>query len=68
MRQSLIYKITVVLVVFLAIITLGGLGNIAAQEHFYWVAFAGNLAIYPIVIWNLVRGIKEEEKKEQEDK
>lgn len=64
MKQSVIYKLTLVLVVFLLFITLGGLGNIAAQQHFYWLAFVGNLVIYPLVLWNLWKAIQKEEKKE----
>jgi len=65
MKQATIYKISVIVLFFVAMMTLGGLGNAAVKEHFYWIAFAANIVVYGIVIWNLFRGIREEESKEE---
>lgn len=49
------YNFFIILVAFLAIITLGGLGNIAAQEHFYWLPFIVNVGVYGYIIYKLFK-------------
>ena len=62
MKQAIINKIGLIVVLFIAFITLGGLGNIAVQEPFYWVAFAFNVFVYGAVIWNLWRNLDDKNK------
>ena len=52
--------IAISVLAFVAFITLGGLGNIAAQQHFYWVAFIANIVVYGCVIYNLIKHKEEE--------
>ena len=49
------YNFIIILVAFLACITLGGLGNIAAQEHFYWLPFIVNVGVYGYIIYKLFK-------------
>lgn len=49
------YNFFIILVAFLACITLGGLGNIAAQEHFYWLPFIVNVGVYGYIIYKLFK-------------
>lgn len=53
------YNFFIILVAFLAIITLGGLGNIAAQEHFYWLPFIVNVGVYGYIIYKLFKKARE---------
>jgi len=55
MDKTTKYNFFIILVAFLACITLGGLGNIAAQEHFYWTAFVANIAVYGYFIYKLIK-------------
>ena len=49
-----------IVIALVAFITLGGLGNIAVQDHFYWVAFAANVVVYGCVIYNLLKHKEDE--------
>ena len=49
----------VVVVAFVAIMTLGGLGDAAMAEHFYWVPFILDIPFFAYII---VRLWKEREK------
>ena len=49
------YNFFIILVAFLACITLGGLGNIAAQQHFYWLAFVANLGVYAFLVYKIFK-------------
>jgi len=49
------YNFFIILVAFLACITLGGLGNIAAQESFYWLPFIVNVGVYGYIIYKLFK-------------
>ena len=49
------YNLLAVLTFFCAIITLGGLGNIAVQETFYWLPFVVNIGVYGVIIWKLFK-------------
>ena len=49
------YNFFIILVAFLACITLGGLGNIAAQEHFYWLPFIVNVGVYGYIIYKIFK-------------
>lgn len=49
------YNFFIILVAFLACITLGGLGNIAVQEHFYWLPFIVNVGVYGYIIYKLFK-------------
>ena len=49
-----------IVIALVAFITLGGLGNIAAQQHFYWLAFVANVVVYGCVIYNLIKKGQEE--------
>ena len=60
MKKSTLYYFALVLVVFVAFITLGGLGNIAAQQHFYWLAFVANIGVYAFIFYELFKKAKEE--------
>lgn len=54
------YNLLAVLAFFCAIITLGGLGNIAAQQHFYWLAFVANLGVYAFLVYKIFKKGQEE--------
>jgi len=54
------YNLLAVLAFFCAIITLGGLGNIAVQETFYWLPFVVNVGVYGCIIYKLFKRGKEE--------
>lgn len=54
------YNLLVVLTFFCAIITLGGLGNIAVQETFYWLPFVVNIGVYGAIIWKLFKTAQED--------
>lgn len=54
------YNLLAVLTFFCAIITLGGLGNIAVQETFYWFPFVVNLGVYGFIVYHLFKRGKEE--------
>lgn len=53
------YNLLAVLMFFFAIITLGGLGNIAIRESFYWLPFAVNIGVYGAIIWKLFKRAQE---------
>jgi len=54
------YNLLAVLAFFCAIITLGGLGNIAVQETFYWLPFVVNIGVYGAIIWKLFKRAQED--------
>lgn len=54
------YNLLTVLMFFFAIITLGGLGNIAVQETFYWFPFVVNIGVYGTIIWKLFKRAQED--------
>ena len=54
------YYFLAVLVFLCAALTLGGLGNIAVQEHFYWLPFVLNLGVYGYLLHNLFKKAQEE--------
>lgn len=54
------YNLLAVLTFFCAIITLGGLGNIAVQETFYWLPFVVNIGVYGVIIWKLFKRAQED--------
>lgn len=60
MTNSTKFNLLAILITFVAFITLGGLGNIAAQQHFYWLAFVANIVVYGYVIYNLFKKGQEE--------
>ena len=62
MKQSDLYIYYIGIVTFLAFITLGGLGNIALKESFYWIPFLLNLGFYSIVGYKLFKKKKEFDK------
>ena len=45
---------------FFAIITLGGLGNIAVRESFYWLPFVVNIGVYGTIIYKLFKRAQED--------
>ena len=53
-------NLLLVLIMFIAFITLGGLGNIAVQETFYWLPFVVNIGVYGTIIWKLFKRGQEE--------
>lgn len=55
MTQSTKFNLLAVLFAFIGIITLGGLGNIAAQQHFYWLAFVANLGVYAFLVYKIFK-------------
>ncbi len=55
MDKKIKYGFLAVLVFLCAALTLGGLGNIAAQEHFYWLPFIVNVGVYGSIIWKLYK-------------
>lgn len=60
MTQSTKFNLLAVLAFFCAIITLGGLGNIAVQETFYWLPFVVNIGVYGAIIWKLFKRAQED--------
>lgn len=60
MTQSTKFNLLAVLFAFIGIITLGGLGNIAAQETFYWLPFVVNIGVYGAIIWKLFKRAQED--------
>lgn len=60
MKQSTKFNLLAILFAFIGIITLGGLGNIAAQQHFYWFPLVVNLGVYGFIVYHLFKRGKEE--------
>ena len=67
MKKSQFYLLMIILVVICAFPTFGGLGNIAAQEHFYWVLFILNIGVYGYLIHLLNKKRKDAEIVEGKD-
>lgn len=55
MNKSIIFKILSILVLFVAIMTLGGLGNAAVVEPFYWVPFVIDIPLFGFVCYKLFK-------------
>lgn len=49
------YNLLAILFLFLAFITLGGLGTAAVKSHFYWFPFIVNLGVYGYIIYKLFK-------------
>ena len=60
MTKSTKINLLLVLAFFCAIITLGGLGNIAVQEAFCWLPFVVNIGVYGTIIWKLFKRAQED--------
>lgn len=50
MTKNIFYLIVTVI---LAVLTLGGLGNAAMAEHFYWVPFVLDIPFFAYIIFKL---------------
>lgn len=48
-------KILGAITVFIAIVTLGGLGNIAVKESIYWVPFILDIPFFVYICYNLFK-------------
>ena len=59
MKQSTKNLYYIVAIFIIAFITLGGLGNIAVQEHFYWIPFFVNIGFYGFIIYKLWKQSKQ---------
>ena len=53
MSKSTLYKLLSVLAAFAGMLTLGGLGNVAIKEPFYWIPFVVNLPVYVFIVKHL---------------
>ena len=60
MTNSTKFNLLAILFAFIGIITLGGLGNIAVQQHFYWLPFVVNVGVYGWIIYKLFKKGQEE--------
>lgn len=54
------YNLLAVLLAFVGMITLGGLGNAAIKEPFYWFPFVLNLGVYGDGVHRLFKKGQEE--------
>lgn len=61
MRNSTINIILMIAMVFVAFVTLGGLGNAAVKEPFYWFPFVANVLVYGWIIYRLYKARNGEE-------
>lgn len=60
MSKSTKYNLFAVLLAFVGMITLGGLGNAAIKEPFYWFPFVLNLGVYGDGVYRLFKKGQEE--------
>lgn len=60
MSKSTKYNVLAVLLAFVGMITLGGLGNAAIKEPFYWFPFVLNLGVYGDGVHRLFKKGQEE--------
>lgn len=66
MKKSTIYMLLVVVMAFVAAITLGGLIYAAIEtDKFYWLAFVANLVVYFFIFRHLAKAKKASEKAEE---
>lgn len=57
--------ILAIVIAFVGIITLGGLGNAAASvDSFYWIPFVLNIPVYGLAVYLAVKAKNEAEKEE----
>lgn len=62
MKKSQFFMILAVLIAFVGIITLGGLGNAAASvDAFYWFPFVLNIPVYGLAVYLAVKAGNESE-------
>lgn len=62
MKQSTWHIYYIIGIIILSFMTLGGLGNAAVLEHFYWFPFFLNLGFYGFTVYKLYKRMKELEK------
>ena len=56
MTNSTKFNLLAVLFLFIAFITLGGLGNAAVKvASFYWIPFIVNVGVYGFIIYKLFK-------------
>lgn len=64
MKKSQLYLLLIVLSVFILMMTLGGLGNMAMTEKFYWIPFVMNIPVYGGLIYFMLGKKREAEESE----